>query len=78
MGKLHKYRVLISGILSPLAALFLYAIVYAALTSFSADLEKDWLRRLSLSTLAMAVPFLFTLALAGKTTAATLSRYQEK
>jgi thiol-disulfide isomerase/thioredoxin len=66
VGKLHKYRVLISGILSPLAALFLYAIVYGVLTSFSADLEKDWLRRLSLSTLAMAVPFLFTLALARK------------
>jgi thiol-disulfide isomerase/thioredoxin len=66
VGKLHKYRVLISGILSPLAALFQYAIVYGVLTYFSADLEKDWLRRLSLSTLAMAVPFLFTLALARK------------
>jgi hypothetical protein len=66
VGKLHKYRVLISGILSPLAALFQYAVVYGVLTSFSADLEKDWLRRLSLSTLAMAVPFLFTLALARK------------
>ena len=64
MTKLYKYRVLISGILSPLAALFLYALVYATLTSRSADLEKDWLFRLSWSTLAMTVPFLVTLVLA--------------
>lgn len=55
--------VFISGLLSPLAALCLYALVYTALTRSSADLEKDWLFRLSLSTLAMTVPFLFTLAL---------------
>jgi thiol-disulfide isomerase/thioredoxin len=66
MSKLSKYRVLVSGILSPVAALFLYALVYGTLTRFSTDLEKDWLFRLSLSTLAMAVPFLFTLALAIK------------
>jgi thiol-disulfide isomerase/thioredoxin len=62
--KLSQHRVLISGIVSPLAALFLYVLVYATLTRFSADLEKDWLFRLSLSTLAMIVPFLVTLALA--------------
>jgi hypothetical protein len=56
--------VLICGILSPLAALFLYALVYATLTSRSADLEKDWLFRLSAATLAMTAPFLVTLALA--------------
>lgn len=56
--------VLISGLLSPLAALFLYALVYTILTRSSADLEKDWLFRLSLSTVAMTVPFLVTLALA--------------
>lgn len=66
MHKLSKYRVLISGLLSPLAALFFYALVYAALTRSSADIEKDWLFRLSLSTLAMTVPFLATLALAIK------------
>ena len=66
MTKLSNYRVLISGILSPLVGLFLYAIVYATLTRFSADREKDWLFRLSLSTLAMAVPFLITIALAGR------------
>jgi peroxiredoxin len=63
---MSNYRVLISGIVSPLAALLLYAIVYATLTRFSADREKDWLFRLSLSTLAMAVPFLITIALADR------------
>src|ERR1700738_1443208 len=63
MSKPSKYRVLVSGILSPVAALFLYALVYGTLTRFSTDLEKDWLFRLSLSTLAMTLPFLFTLAL---------------
>ena len=53
MSKLSKYRVLVSGILSPLAALFLYALVYGTLTRGSADREKDWLFRLSLATLAM-------------------------
>jgi thiol-disulfide isomerase/thioredoxin len=66
MAKLSKYRVLISGILSPLVALFLYAFVYAILTRTSADLEKDWLFRLSLSTVAMTLPFLVTLTLAIK------------
>ncbi len=66
MIKLSRYLVLVSGILSPLAALFLYALVYSTLTARSADLEKDWLFRLSLSTAAMSVPFLVTLALAVK------------
>jgi peroxiredoxin len=64
--RLSQYRVLLSGVLSPLAALFSYGLVYITLTRFSADREKDWLFRLSLSTLAMAVPFLVTLALAIK------------
>jgi peroxiredoxin len=63
VSKLSHYRVLISGIVAPLAALFLYALVYATLTWASADREKDWLFRLSLSTVAMTVPFLITLAL---------------
>ena len=63
MTKLSKYRVLVSGTLSPVAAILSYTLVYSTLTSRSADLEKDWLFRLSLSTLAMAVPFLVTLAL---------------
>ena len=63
MTQFSKYRVLIAGILSPVAALFLYALVYEILTRHSTDLEKDWLFRLSLSTLAMTVPFFVTLAL---------------
>ncbi len=66
MSKLSNYRVLIAGILSPFAALFLYTLVYTTLTRSSADLEKDWLFRLSLSTLAMTVPFFVTLVLAIK------------
>jgi peroxiredoxin len=61
MPALSKYRVLIAGILSPLAAVFLYTLVAVTLARFSSDLEKDWLLRLSASTLAMAVPFLITL-----------------
>jgi peroxiredoxin len=62
MTKLSKFRVLISGVLSPLVALVLYVLVYSILTRTSANLEKDWLFRLSLSTLAITLPFLMTLA----------------
>jgi thiol-disulfide isomerase/thioredoxin len=64
MAQPSKYRVPVAGILSPLAALVLYALVYSILTRASADLEKDWLFRLSLSTLAMTLPFLVTVAFA--------------
>jgi thiol:disulfide interchange protein len=64
VGKLSKHRVLVCGILSPPAALLFHVLVYGTLTRFSADREKDWLFRLSLSTLAMTVPFFVTLALA--------------
>ncbi|HEY4979794.1 MAG TPA: TlpA disulfide reductase family protein [Candidatus Acidoferrum sp.] len=66
MGKLSSHRVLVFGILSPFAALFLYTLVYSLLTQFSADLEKDWRFRLSFSTLAMTVPFFVTLFMAIK------------
>ncbi len=66
MTRLSRYRVLGFGLISPLAALFLYALVYATLTRQSSDLEKDWLFRLSLSTVAMTVPFLVTLVFAVK------------
>ena len=62
--RLSTHRVLICGILSPVLALLLYALVYGTLTRFSADLEKDWLFRLSVSTLAMTIPFFATIALA--------------
>jgi thiol-disulfide isomerase/thioredoxin len=64
VAKLSQYRVLLAGVLSPVAALLSYALFYVTLTRLSADREKDWLFRLSASTLAMAVPFLVTLALA--------------
>ena len=62
--KASKHRVLLFGILSPVLAVVLYALTYGALTRFSKDLEKDWLFRLSASTLAMTIPFLFTVTLA--------------
>ena len=64
MPKMSNYRALIAGLLSPVAALFLYSFVYAILTGTSSDRERDWLFRLSLSTLAMTIPFVVTLALA--------------
>lgn len=63
MNKLSKYRVLIAGIVSPFAAFLLYGFVYSILTERSTDRDKDWLFRLTLSTIALAVPFLVTLFL---------------
>jgi len=63
---LSRYRVLVCGILSPFAAVALYVLVYNTLTSLSSNLEKDWLFRLSMSALAMNVPFLVTVVLAWK------------
>ena len=63
MSKFSKYRVLIPGILSPLAAVFLYVLVYSILSSRSAGLEKDG-SFACLFRLAMVVPFIITLALA--------------
>jgi thiol-disulfide isomerase/thioredoxin len=56
MQSVSRYRFLILGLLSPLAAIFLYILVYSVLTRRSADTEKDWLFRLSLSAAAMVVP----------------------
>lgn len=64
VAKLSQHRVLICGVLSPLVALVLYSLVYGTLKRFSTDLERDWLFRLSASTLTMTVPFLVTVALA--------------
>jgi thiol-disulfide isomerase/thioredoxin len=64
MATVSSYRVLIAGILSPPAAAFFGMRVYRILTRASADPDKDFLFRLSLTALAMAVPFLVTLALA--------------
>ncbi len=64
--KVSPYRVLLYGVLSPLAGLVLYTLVYAVLTRYSKDLEKDWLFRLSISTIAMTIPSLATIVLAMK------------
>src|SRR5215472_11384280 len=71
--KLSRHPVLLCGILSPVLALILYSVVYRTLTHFSADLEKDWLFRLSLSTIAMTIPFLATTALALRASNKTLT-----
>lgn len=63
-SKLSKHRVLISGILSPVAAIIANRIVYITLSLLSTNLEKDWLFRLSMSALAMTIPFFATVALA--------------
>jgi len=63
MTKLSQHRVLLAGIVSPLAAFVLYVLVYSILTQLSADREKDWLFRLALSTIAMTLPFLVATAL---------------
>jgi peroxiredoxin len=66
MSKVSRYWVLIFGIISPVASLLFYVVVYGTLTHFSHDPRKDWVLRLSISTAAMVLPILFTLALAMK------------
>jgi thiol-disulfide isomerase/thioredoxin len=64
MAKLFAYRVLVAGILSPPAAALLGIFVYSKLTSASTDRDADFVFRLSLTTLAMVLPFAATAALA--------------
>lgn len=59
-----KYRTLAAGLISPLLAVFFYVLVYTILTNRSSDTEKDWLYRLSISSLSMTVPFVITVSLA--------------
>jgi peroxiredoxin len=66
MSKIQRYRVLIAGLVSPIAAVFLYVVVYGTLTQFSKDRERDWLFRLTLSAAAMMLPAIVTVALAVK------------
>jgi len=55
-----KYRTLVWGVISPILAVIAYLLVYAFLTRRSPDPEKDWLFRLSISSLSMTLPFLIT------------------
>ena len=63
MARLSSYRVLVAGILSPFAAAYLGRLVYRTLTRASAHPDADFVFRLSMTALAMAVPFLVTLVL---------------
>jgi thiol-disulfide isomerase/thioredoxin len=64
MPKLSSLRTLLAGIVSPIAAAALGIFVYRTLTRASADRDADFVFRLSMVALAMAVPFLVTLTLA--------------
>lgn len=64
MAKLSTYRVLIAGLVSPLAAAAFGLFTYTSLTRASTQLDKTFIFRLSTTTLAMAVPFALTLVLA--------------
>lgn len=59
-------RVLLSGILSPVIALFLNVIVGGLLLHYSVNPEKDWRFRLWFSTVVMLAPFAVTMGLAIK------------
>ena len=65
MSKLSTHRTLIAGFLSPILAALLGAGVYAVLWQASRDnLDGTFVFRLSMTALAMVVPFVLTLALA--------------
>lgn len=64
LTKLLQYLVLIVGLLSPLLARWFYALTYTTLTRASTNRDKDWLFRLAVSGLAMALPFFATVFLA--------------
>jgi peroxiredoxin len=64
MFKISNHRVLIAGILASPAAAFLGLFVYVSLTRASSDRQHDFVFRLTMVTIVMAMPFLFTLLLA--------------
>jgi len=66
MSRLSRHRILLLGILSPVLAVICHALVYATLTLLSHDHEKDWIFRLSASTIVMAVPLIVALLLLRK------------
>ncbi len=66
MSRLSRHRILLLGIISPLLALICHALVYATLTLMSSNHEKDWIFRLSASTIVMAVPLIIVLVLLRK------------
>ena len=60
---MSRYKTLTAGMLSPLAAAGLGAGVYIVLTQFSQDRDSDFVFRLTMTSIAMAAPFVFTLML---------------
>ncbi len=60
---MKKHRTLILGILSPILAAFFGSTVYTILTRASEDRDSDFAFRLTMTALAMAVPFFLTLLL---------------
>jgi peroxiredoxin len=64
MSRIGSHRTLLSGIASPVAAAALGAATYTTLTRASADRDADFIFRLSMTALAMTLPFVVTAALA--------------
>ena len=64
MAKLSTHRTLIAGILSPIVSAVLGVGTYVTLSRRSADLDADFVFRLTATAIAMAVPFVLTLLLA--------------
>ena len=61
MSKLGKYRTLIFGASSPISAAILGVGTYLLLTNTSQNLDADFVFRLSMTAVAMALPFIVTL-----------------
>jgi peroxiredoxin len=64
MSKLGKYRTLIFGVSSPVLAAILGVGTYLLLTNTSQNLDADFTFRLSMTAVAMALPFIVTLVFA--------------
>ena len=64
MSKLGKYRTLIFGVSSPILAAILGVGTYLLLTNTSQNLDADFIFRLSMTAVAMALPFIVTLVFA--------------
>ena len=64
MTFISRYGVLLLGLLSPVAAAYLGFEAYARLTRASMDRNEDFVYRLTMVVVAMAVPFVVTMAVA--------------
>ncbi len=58
---MKRYRTLVFGILSPILAAFLGSTAYTLLTRASENRDADFVFRLTMTTVAMALPFFVTL-----------------